>query len=69
MNPLYPAPFFPPDFISQTSANFFSIFAFTLSAVLFVAVVLILFSHDSDMRPRGRHAQHTDVFRQGGERK
>ena len=69
MNPLFPGPIFSLAFVSQTSANLFSIFAFALKAVLFVAVVLILFSHDSAMRFRDRQPQHTDCFRQGGEKK
>ncbi len=51
MNPLFPGPILPPEFASPTSANVFSIVAFTLSAVLFVAVVLILFRHDCGIRP------------------
>jgi hypothetical protein len=51
MNPLLPGPLLPPELLSQTSAAFFSIIAFTLSGVLFATVVLILFRHGSSVRP------------------
>lgn len=51
MNPLFPGPVFPPQFVSQTSANIFSIVALALSAILFVSVVLILFRHNSCVGP------------------
>ena len=51
MNPLFPGPILPPEIVSHTSAALFSIIAFTLSGVLFVTVVLILFRHDSSVRP------------------
>jgi hypothetical protein len=51
MNPLFPGPILPPEIVSHTSAALFSIIAFTLSGVLFATVVLILFRHDSSVRP------------------
>jgi len=51
MNPLFPGPILPPELVSHTSAVLFSIIAFTLSGVLFATVVLILFRHDSRVRP------------------
>jgi len=50
MNPLSPGPILSPELVSQTSAALFSIIAFTLSGVLFAAVVLILVRHDSGVR-------------------
>ena len=51
MNPLFPGPMFPPEIVSHTSSSLFSIIAVTLSGVLFATVVLILFRHDSSVRP------------------
>jgi hypothetical protein len=51
MNPLSPGPILPPEIVSHTSATLFSIIALTLSGVLFATVVLILFRHDSSVRP------------------
>jgi len=51
MNPLFPGPILPPEFISRTSAVLFSILAFTLSGILFATVVLILFRLNSSVRP------------------
>lgn len=51
MNPLFPGPILPPELLSQSSSALFSIIAFTLSGVLFATVVLILFRHDSRVRP------------------
>ena len=59
MNPLFPGPILPPEFVSQTSANVFSIVAITLSAILFATVVLILFWHGSGVRPlKSRSRKH-----------
>jgi len=51
MNPLFPGPILPPELLSQSSSALFSIIALTLSGVLFATVVLILFRHDSSVRP------------------
>lgn len=51
MNSLLPGPILPSEFVSQTSANIFSIVALTLSAILFATVVLILSRHGSGVRP------------------
>jgi hypothetical protein len=51
MNPLFPGPILPSELVSQTPAALFSIIAFALSGVLFATVVLILFRHDSSVRP------------------
>jgi len=51
MNPLFPGPILPPEIVSHTSATLFSIIALTLCGVLFATVVLILFRHDSSVRP------------------
>lgn len=51
MNPLFLGPILPPELLSQSSSALFSIIAFTLSGVLFVTVVLIIFRHDSSVRP------------------
>jgi hypothetical protein len=64
MNPLFPGPILPPELVSQTSAALFSIIAFTLSGVLFATVVLILFRHDSSVRPI-KNQSRTDSFDEG----
>jgi hypothetical protein len=51
MNPVFAALIPPPEFGSQTSAHVFSVVAITLSAILLVTVVLILFRHDSGVTP------------------
>jgi hypothetical protein len=51
MNLLFPGPILPPELLSQSSSALFSSIAFTLSGVLFATVVLILFRHDSSVRP------------------
>jgi len=51
MNPLFPGPILPPELLSQSSSTLFSILAFTLSGILFATVVLILFRHNSGVRP------------------
>lgn len=63
MNPLFPGPILPP-LVSHTSAALFSIIAFTLSGVLFATVVLILFRHDSGVRPI-KNQSRTDSFDEG----
>ena len=67
MNSLFPGPILPPEFVWQTSANVFSIVALTLSAILFVTVVLILFRHDSGVR-RLKSRSSNDSFDQGEEK-
>ncbi len=67
MNPLFPGPILLPDLVSRTSAALFSIIAFTLSGVLFVTVVLILFRYDSRVRPIKTQSRR-DSF-DGGETK
>lgn len=47
MNLLFLGPILPPESVSQTSVNIFSVVAITLSAILFVTIVLILFRHNS----------------------
>lgn len=64
MNPLFPGPILPPEFVSQTSANIFSIVAITLSAILFVTVVLILFRHNPGVRPFKSRSRN-DSFDEG----
>jgi len=64
MNPLFPGPILPPEFISRTFAALFSILAFTLSGILFAMVVLILFRHDSGVRPV-KTQSHRDSFDEG----
>ena len=64
MNPLFPGPILPPELVSQTSSALFSIIAFTLSGVLFATVVLILFRHDSSVRPI-KNQSRTDSFDEG----
>lgn len=51
MNLLFLGPIFPPESVSQTSANIFSVVAITLSAILFVTIVLTLFRHDCRVGP------------------
>ena len=59
MNPFFSGPILPSEFVSQTSANVFSIVAITLSAILFVTVVLILFRSGSGIRPlKSRSRKH-----------
>lgn len=67
MNPLFPGPILPPQFVWQTSANIFSIVAITLSAILFVTVVLILRRHASGFAPLKSQSQ--DKFFDQGEKK
>lgn len=67
MNSLFPEPILPPEFVWQTSANAFSIVALTFSAILFVTVVLILFRHDSGVRPLKSQSQDNS-FDQGEEK-
>ena len=64
MNPLFPGPILPPEIVSHTSAALFSIVALTLSGVLFATVVLILFRHDSSVRPI-KAQSHRDSFDEG----
>ena len=64
MNPLFPGPILPPELLSQTSSALFSIIVFTLSGVLFATVVLILFRHDSSVRPI-KNQSRRDSFDEG----
>jgi len=64
MNPLFPGPILPPELVSHTSAALFSIIAFTLSGVLFATVVLILYRHDSSIRPI-KNQSRRDSFDEG----
>ena len=64
MNPLFPGPILPPALLSQSYAALFSIIAFTLSGILFATVALILFRHDSSVRPIKNQARR-DSFDEG----
>jgi len=64
MNPLFPGPILPPEIVSHTSAALFSIIALTLSGVLFATVILILFRHDSGIRPI-KNQSRRDSFDEG----
>ena len=63
MNPLFPGPILSP-IVSHTSIALFSIIAFTLSGVLFATVVLILYRHDSSIRPI-KNQSRRDSFDEG----
>ena len=63
MNPIFPGAILPP-IVSHTSTALFSIIAFTFSGVLLAIVVLILFRHDSSVRPI-KNQSRRDSFDEG----
>lgn len=64
MNPILAAPILRPAFVSLTSADIFSIVAVALSAILFVAVLLILFRRVSANQPLESQSRN-DSFNEG----
>ncbi|MGH9739609.1 MAG: hypothetical protein ACRD4X_13645 [Candidatus Acidiferrales bacterium] len=64
MNSFLAAPILPTEFVSRTSADIFSIVAVALSAILFVAVLLILFRRVSANQPLESKSRN-DSFNEG----